>query len=205
MNTLKEHWNRIYQTRASSEMSWTQEVPKTSLDLIHKTGVTKQAAIIDIGGGLSSLVSHLIDLGFSQLSVVDISDIAIRKNRESLGERAKAVNWLVGDITDISLPHDHFDVWHDRAVFHFLTEENKRLAYKKHLMQALKPGGWVILSTFSTEGPEKCSGLSVVRYDENSLLKELGPRFKLGEVVRETHKTPWGVDQAFISISARLS
>jgi ubiquinone/menaquinone biosynthesis C-methylase UbiE len=205
MKTLQGHWNQIYQTKSTSQMSWTQGVPSTSLQLIQLTGVSKHDRIIDVGGGMSTLVDHLLDLGFSQLTVADISDIALQKTQERLGARSKSVFWFAGDITELVLPTSHYDIWHDRAVFHFLSDENKRKAYKENLMRSLKKGGWAILSTFSTEGPEKCSGLSVVRYDEHSLMKELGPRFTLGEVVKENHKTPWGDDQAFISISARLS
>uniref|UniRef100_UPI002AB78998 class I SAM-dependent methyltransferase n=1 Tax=Paraburkholderia sp. J8-2 TaxID=2805440 RepID=UPI002AB78998 len=159
----KEHWNHVYETKASTDVSWFQEHPRQSIELIEQSGVDKDAAIIDVGGGASTLVDDLIDKGYSELTVLDLSEAALEVARERLGERVQAVSWIVGDVTKADLPVHAFDVWHDRAVFHFLTSEAEREAYVRTVLRTVKPGGTVIVATFAEDGPERCSGLPVMR------------------------------------------
>ncbi len=192
----RKHWNRVYQTRAPQSVSWFQRRPEVSLALIAASGVGKEAGIIDVGGGASVLVDHLLDLGYSNLAVLDISSAALDASRSRLGGRAAAVAWFEDDVTTFKPPR-RFALWHDRAVFHFLTEAGDRVRYVATLRKALKPTGTVIIATFAPDGPPKCSGLDVARYDEHSIATELGAGFVLRETHRETHISPQNAEQRF--------
>lgn len=194
----QEHWEKVYRMKGRDEVSWFREHLDTSLKMITNTGVGKDAAIIDVGGGNSSLVDDLIVAGFVDVSVLDISANAIKGSKERLGAKVNDVNWIVADITEVALPEDHFDVWHDRAVFHFLTDENDRRKYVELVMRSLKRGGHIIVASFSLDGPQKCSGLDVMRYSPESMHGEFGNAFELVESIGETHNTPFGTTQDFV-------
>jgi SAM-dependent methyltransferase len=190
------HWEAVYTKKAESEVSWFQENPACSLDLIAQVGATRASAIIDIGGGASRLVDNLIDRGFEDLTVLDLSDAALQAAKVRLGDRASQVHWIVADVT-VWEPRKQYDIWHDRAAFHFLTEEHDRSAYVARLGRALKVGGHAIIATFALDGPERCSGLQIVRYDPASLGETLGRAFELVDTRRQSHATPWGTEQSF--------
>jgi ubiquinone/menaquinone biosynthesis C-methylase UbiE len=192
----KEHWNQVYQTKASDDVSWFQPRPEVSLRLIAATGIGKGDGVIDVGGGASTLVDFLVTDGFNPLAVLDISAAALEHAKQRLTRRSGEVEWFEADVTQFNLPH-RFGLWHDRAVFHFLTSETDRRKYVETLTRTLTPEGHVIIATFAKDGPLKCSGLDVCRYDAASLCAELGPRFKLMEQVDETHITPWEAQQKF--------
>jgi len=194
----QEHWENVYQTKGREEVSWFREHLDTSLKMITNTGVGKEAAIIDVGGGNSTLVDDLLVAGFVDVSVLDISANAIKGSKERLGDKAKDINWIVADITEVALPEDHFDVWHDRAVFHFLTAKDDRRKYVQLVMRSLKRGGHIIVASFSLDGPQKCSGLDVMRYSPESMHDEFGSPFQLVESIGETHNTPFGTTQDFV-------
>ncbi|MDR3101132.1 MAG: class I SAM-dependent methyltransferase [Paraburkholderia sp.] len=194
----KDHWNRVYTTKASTNVSWFQEHANQSVELIRQSGVARDAAIIDVGGGASTLVDDLLGDGYRHLTVLDLSDAALAVARARLGERAGEVSWLAGDITQVALPVHAYDVWHDRAVFHFLTSEADRAAYVRAVLRAVKPGGLVIVATFAEDGPDHCSGLPVMRYSADALHDEFGAPFTLLRQEREEHHTPAGVTQKFI-------
>jgi len=196
--TSKAHWEEVYATKSPTAVSWFQPHAALSLQLVEQTGVPKDAGIIDVGGGASTLVDDLLDAGYSNLTVLDLSDAALAASRARLGSRADAVHWLVGDITQITLPEQAYAVWHDRAVFHFLTTEPQREAYVAAVMRAVKPGGHVIVATFAEDGPEKCSGLPVARYSAQGLHAQFGNPFTLLRQQREEHHTPFGTVQQFI-------
>jgi 2-polyprenyl-3-methyl-5-hydroxy-6-metoxy-1,4-benzoquinol methylase len=185
----KEHWEAAY-ADGPSEVSWYQPRPEISLELIGATGASLEAAILDVGGGASTLVDCLLDAGRLSVAVLDISASALAQARTRLAARASLVTWFEADVTKFD-PPSRFAVWHDRAVFHFLTAPEDRRAYVDTLMRALQPGGDVIIATFAPDGPLKCSGLEIVRYDEASIAAELGAAFVLRESRRETHRTPW--------------
>ena len=201
----KQHWETVYQTKAPNAVSWYRPHLDTSLALIEKTLPDRDAAIIDIGGGEATLVDDLLARGYSHLSVLDISPAAIAVARQRLGATAAQVTWLADDLLQASLPPQHFNLWHDRAVFHFLTDAEQRAQYVQQLTHALKPGGHAIIATFGPQGPQKCSGLDVVRYDAASLLQALGPQFELIESVAERHHTPFGTTQQFNYCHCRLA
>jgi 2-polyprenyl-3-methyl-5-hydroxy-6-metoxy-1,4-benzoquinol methylase len=192
----KAHWETVYTTKDENEVSWFQENPAPSLELIDLVPPTPESAIVDIGGGASRLVDKLVVRGFSRVTVLDISEAALEAAKARLGERASQVQWIVADVTKWC-PTQTFDVWHDRAAFHFLVDPVDRSAYVTRLKQAIKPGGHVIIGTFAIDGPEKCSGLPVNRYDAASLAKELGEGFELMESRRQDHSTPWKSAQRF--------
>ena len=194
----QEHWENVYQKKGRDEVSWFREHLDTSLLMITNTGVGKDAAIIDIGGGNSNLVDDLLEHGFVDISVLDISANAINGSKERLGLKATEVDWIVADITSVELPKDHFDVWHDRAVFHFLTDVEDRHKYVELVMRSLKRGGHIIVASFSLEGPNKCSGLDVMRYSPETMRGEFGNAFRLVESIGETHNTPFGTTQDFV-------
>lgn len=194
----QEHWENVYQTKGRDEVSWFREHLETSLRMITNTGVGKDAAIIDVGGGNSTLVDDLLANGFADVSVLDISSKAIADSKERLGAKANEVNWVAADITDVELPTDYLDVWHDRAVFHFLTAAEDRRKYVELVMRSVKPGGHVIVASFSLKGPQKCSGLDVVRYSPETMHDEFGNSFDLVESIGETHNTPFGTTQDFV-------
>jgi SAM-dependent methyltransferase len=173
-----EHWNQVYQTKGTDDVSWYQRRPDLSLALIAASGVSKDAGIIDVGGGASMLVDFLLDDGYTRLAVLDLSGVALSHSRTRLGARAGGVEWFEADVTSFEPPH-RFGLWHDRAVFHFLTAADDRRGYISTLRRTLQPGGAVVISTFALDGPPKCSGLEVMHYDEQSILAELGAEFQL--------------------------
>lgn len=190
----KKHWEAIYTSKNSEEVSWFQQHDAISLQMIEKSGIALNDAIIDVGGGASTLVDDLLALGYSDLSVLDISEKALDVARQRLGEKASVVNWLVGDITEIGLPEQQYALWHDRAVFHFLVEREDRQRYVQSLARSLVPRGHVIVATFAEDGPEKCSGLPVRRYSVSELERELGDDFILQSHEKESHITPFGAE-----------
>ncbi len=201
----KEHWENVYTSKTSDRVSWFQTHAKLSLQLINETGVLTDASIIDVGGGASTLVDDLLDSGFSKITVLDLSATALATAQQRLGSRAQAVQWMEADITKIQLPQDAYDVWHDRAVFHFLTSPQERHAYVEQVQRAVKPGGHVIIATFAEDGPTQCSGLPVMRYSAEALHAEFGARFTLLRHVEENHHTPSGALQGFLYCYCRKS
>jgi 2-polyprenyl-3-methyl-5-hydroxy-6-metoxy-1,4-benzoquinol methylase len=194
----KEHWNRVYSDKATESVSWFQHEATQSLHFIEATGVPLTAAIIDVGGGSSTLTDSLLAAGYRNLTVLDLSSAALAVTRTRLGERSASVNWIEADITQVELPLHAYDVWHDRAVFHFLITPEAREAYVSALLRALKPGGHVIIATFAEDGPTECSGLPVIRYRAEELHAELGPPFELIRHEHEDHYTPFGTTQKFV-------
>lgn len=197
MAERRAHWEQVWRTKAPRQLSWYQPDPAVSLELIEAAGVARDAGIIDVGGGASVLVDRLLDRGYTGLAVLDIADRAMQVSRERLGARASDVEWHEADVTSFEPPR-RYGLWHDRAVFHFLTQAADRRAYVATLRKALKPDGAVVMAAFAPDGPPRCSGLDVMRHDEKSLAGELGEGFALREVRRETHSTPAGAEQRFI-------
>jgi SAM-dependent methyltransferase len=191
------HWELVYGTKAPGEVSWFRPHLETSLALIERLAPGHSAAILDVGGGASTLVDDLLSLGYRNLAVLDISSTALAVARERLGSLATGVSWLVADVTQVSLVPDSCDLWHDRAVFHFLTHASQRMNYVENAATAIKHGGHLLLSAFGPEGPSKCSGLDVVRYDAEKLRREFGSAFHLVESYMEWHTTPSGGRQQF--------
>jgi SAM-dependent methyltransferase len=191
----KKHWETIYETKNANQLSWTQEVPKTSLDFIKSLGLRKDAKIIDIGGGDSKLVDYLLDDGFENITVLDISTKALDKAKKRLGKKAEKINWIVSDITDLE-PNTIIDVWHDRATFHFLTFKEQITKYLEIASKSVK--GYLIIGTFSENGPTKCSGLEIKQYTEKKLMEELKNGFKKIKSVTEDHTTPFNDTQNFL-------
>lgn len=191
----KKHWEEIYQNKPSDQLSWTQETPETSLAFFEKLSIPKSASIIDVGGGNSKLVDYLLELGYHKITVLDISSAALERTKKRLGDKAKNVNWIVGDITQIELK-ESFDVWHDRAAFHFLTEADQIEAYQKQI-EKVQPS-YLVMGTFSTSGPEKCSGLSIQQYDEKSLAHIFLPHYLKISCEQTNHQTPFNTPQNFL-------
>jgi len=194
----KSHWDTVYLTKAPDAVSWYRPHLERSLELIARAAPDVSASIIDVGGGESTLVDDLLAKGYRNLAVLDISETAIEVTKRRVGELGQNVTWLVADVTKTSLPKRHYDVWHDRAVFHFLVTPEQRGAYVRQVAASLKPGGHVIVATFGPEGPTQCSGLDVTRYDAASLHDEFGLRFRLVESATESHQTPSGTIQQFV-------
>ena len=201
---IEEHWERIYATRAPDQVSWYCAHLTASLELIERTPASRTSAIIDVGGGESTLVDDLLAGGFVDITVLDISPTAIAACRKRLGDNADRIQWIAADITRAELEPRRYDLWHDRAVFHFLTRPGDRMAYVRQVERAVKPGGHVIIGTFGPEGPTRCSGLDVVRYDAESLHEEFGARFRLLESSKQLHQTPFGTTQQFLYCYCRL-
>lgn len=201
----KEHWERVYSTKATDAVSWYQEHADHSLGLIETTGVSHTASIIDVGGGASTLVDDLLAKGYRNITVLDLSVAALDSAKERLGARARSVTWLASDVTKVELPTHSYDVWHDRAVFHFLTTPEDRHAYVQAVLRAVKPGGHVIVATFAEDGPLQCSGLPVMRYSASQLHAEFGEAFTLVSHDRELHRTPFGTTQQFTYCYCRKS
>jgi SAM-dependent methyltransferase len=194
----KNHWETVYETKNPNEVSWTQEIPKTSLDFIKSFDLTKKSKIIDIGGGDSKLVDYLIEEGFENITVLDISAKAIEKAKKRLGTNAEKVNWIVSDITEFE-PNETFEVWHDRATFHFLTSEEQIQKYMETARKSVS--GYLTVGTFSENGPKKCSGLDIKQYSEETLTAEMENGFEKIKCITEDHTTPFETKQNFIFCS----
>lgn len=194
----KKHWDTVYETKNPDQVSWTQEIPKTSLDFIHSFDLDKSVKIIDIGGGDSKLVDFLIQEGFENISVLDISSVAIEKAKKRLGDNAKKITWIVSDITEFN-PTEIYDVWHDRAAFHFLTTNEVIKKYKETVIKSVS--GYLILGTFSENGPKKCSGLDIKQYSEEALTSIFNDAFEKLNCLTVNHITPFETEQNFIFCS----
>ncbi len=201
----KTHWETIYQKKAPDNVSWFQKHAETSLQLIKQHLSDKASHIIDIGAGTSTLVDDLLAAGYQNIDLLDISREALDVTRQRLAEKQHQINWHIANLLDADLPSHQYDLWHDRAVFHFLTDKKDRNTYVQNLSKALKPGGHVVISTFGPEGPLTCSGLPIVRYDHQSLHGEFGAAFKLLEHRHEDHLTPNGSIQKFIYCYCRMA
>lgn len=201
----KSHWEKVYGNRAIDAVSWYQEHAERSLDLIRKLGIAKSEPIIDVGGGASVLVDDLLADGYADLTVLDLSGAALLAARTRLGARAASVRWIEGDVTRTALPQGRYALWHDRAVFHFLTTPELRDTYVRQVLHAVRPGGYVIVATFAEDGPTECSGLPVMRYDAAGLHGEFGAPFELLGHEHEQHLTPAGRVQSFLYCFCRRS
>jgi 2-polyprenyl-3-methyl-5-hydroxy-6-metoxy-1,4-benzoquinol methylase len=193
----KDHWDRVYKKLSPSEVGWYQAYPERSLKLVNNTCAATDCRIIDVGGGASNLSEHLLDQGYMKLTVLDISGNSIEKAKSQLREKSSRITWIAADITKYNF-NEQYDVWHDRAVFHFLTKTEDRKRYISSLNQALKLNGHLIMATFGLDAPPKCSGLSVVRYSPETLQNELGNNFNMVDSFSENHVTPSGIAQNFI-------
>jgi 2-polyprenyl-3-methyl-5-hydroxy-6-metoxy-1,4-benzoquinol methylase len=200
----RTHWEKIYTTKAPDQVSWYRAHLETSIALIERSVRDRAASIIDVGGGESTLVDDLLARGFQSVTVLDVSQVAIEATKKRLGQVADRVHWLAADITKVELHPAAYDAWHDRAVFHFLTVPEQRASYVRQVVRSVRSGGHVIVSTFGPEGPTKCSGLDIVRYDAESLHDEFGTRFRLVESSKELHETPFGTTQQFLYCYCRL-
>lgn len=190
------HWETVYTTKGEQKVSWFQETPVTSLELLAGVGATPSTRIIDIGGGASRLVDSLLERGFRAITVLDLSTAALETAKARLGAQAARVRWIVADAT-VWEPTESYDIWHDRAAFHFLTEAHDRAAYVARMKRALRVGGHAIIATFAPDGPARCSGLPIMRYDAETLGQTFGQGFELIETRRHTHATPLGTTQSF--------
>jgi ubiquinone/menaquinone biosynthesis C-methylase UbiE len=191
------HWEQVYRTRRTDEVSWFQSQPARSLRFIQQVNPPPGGPVIDLGGGASSLVDALLDAGYHDVTMLDISSTALAHARARLGERSARVRWIEGDVLDADLPAAGFAVWHDRAVFHFLTTADDQARYVARVRHALRPGGHVVIATFAEDGPTRCSGLEVSRYSAPELLEVFGDAFTLITSEREEHRTPSGAIQRF--------
>lgn len=193
----KTHWQNVYATKSPEQLSWFQAEATLSCKLIGRFAPDRSARILDVGAGASRLVDGLLDAGYRRITVLDVSPAALMSARKRLGARAAAVDWKEADVLTASLPREGFEVWHDRAVFHFLTETTDRQRYVEQVRRAVKQGGFVLVATFAEDGPTRCSGLETRRYSAASLHAEFGLAFELIASEREDHVTPWGAVQAF--------
>lgn len=196
MSERKAHWESVYQNKSPDAVSWYQQEPTLSLSLVNRVSLSLDAPIIDVGGGASILVDKLCDAGYSAISVLDVSGSALAHAKNRLGEKAESVHWYEEDVTRFNPPH-RFEFWHDRAVYHFLTERADRDSYLNTLKQALEPGGHLVIMAFALDGPSRCSGLDIVQYDAEKLTTELGAGFELEDTGYEVHFTPAGHQQKF--------
>ncbi len=201
---VQTHWEKVYTEKAPDAVSWYRPHLESSLALIDQVAAGCSPSIIDVGGGESTLVDDLLARGYQNITVLDVSQTAIDANRKRLGKASEHVRWLVADITTVDLDRSAYDVWHDRAVFHFLTATSDRVAYVRQVAHVVKPGGHVIVGTFGSEGPTKCSGLDVIRYDAESLHREFGEHFRLLGSFNELHRTPFGTLQQFLYCYCRV-
>jgi SAM-dependent methyltransferase len=192
----QRHWDTVYTTKGERDVSWFEASPDISIEMIEAAGLTRDTCVLDVGGGDSRLVDLLVARGLTCVAVLDVARAALERAQARLGEKASAVNWIEADVTG-DWSWKPVDIWHDRAVFHFLTSEDDRARYKDRLSGVLKAGGSAIIATFALEGPERCSGLPVARYSAESLASELGDQFALVDARRHLHTTPWGATQAF--------
>lgn len=200
----KEHWENIYSTKKLNEVSWYQPTPATSLNFIEVLNIPKTASIIDIGGGDSFLIDNLLELGYNNITLLDISKKAIERSKTRLGEKGKHVKWIEADASNFN-PTETYDLWHDRAAFHFLTDEDEIKNYLNSTIKGVKESGHLIIGTFSTEGPKKCSGIDIKQYSEKSLLDQFKEAFKKIECKIIEHKTPFNTIQKFIFCSFKKS
>ena len=200
----QEHWEAIYGTKGPQDVSWYRPHLDRSLKFIDQAGLTFDSAIIDVGGGASTLVDDLLARGYRAVTVLDLSEAAIAQAQARLGPSAARVTWIVGDITRVELPEQRYEFWHDRAVFHFLTDQEARDRYVSRVRHALKPGGHIVVATFGPDGPERCSGLLISRYSPEGIHDQFGNQFaKIGSD-EEVHHTPWGSEQEFVYCYCRL-
>lgn len=190
------HWNRVYTGKTEREVSWFEPLPAVSLEMLDAAGMTPDSCVLDVGGGDSQLVDALAARGLECLAVLDVSEAALERAKTRLGPAAQTPIWIEADVTR-EWTLKPMDIWHDRAVFHFLTAAVERDRYRRHLLETLKPGGSAIIATFALDGPEKCSGLPVERYSPERLAQELGPSFELQDARPHLHTTPWGTTQSF--------
>ena len=193
---VRDHWNRVYTTKSDEQVSWFEPLPTVSVQMLKAAGVTPESCVIDVGGGDSRLVDYLVAEGLDCVAVLDVSGAALERAKARIGSRAEQLMWIESDVAG-SWILKPMDVWHDRAVFHFLTDAAARVRYREHLLEILKPGGSAIIATFAPDGPEKCSGLPVARYSPDALAAELGPALRLIESQSHMHTTPWGTTQSF--------
>lgn len=192
----RDHWNRVYTTKSDEQVSWFEPLPAVSVRMLKAAGVTPESCVVDVGGGDSRLVDYLVGEGLDCVAVLDVSGAALDRAKTRIGSRADQLMWIESDVT-APWSLKPMDVWHDRAVFHFLTDANARNRYREHLLDVLKPGGSAVIATFALDGPEKCSGLSVARYSPEALAAELGQALQLVESQPHIHRTPWGTTQSF--------
>jgi len=195
---LKDHWENVYSTKPANAVSWFQEHASHSLDFIRSASLGLSGAIIDVGGGASTLVDDLLSYGYRDITVLDLSGAALTAAKRRIGPDAERVQWIEADITKASLPVHRFDLWHDRAVFHFLTAAEDREAYVNAVLRSVKPGGHIIMATFAEDGPDQCSGLPVMRYRAAELHSQFGSSFVLVRHEKESHQTPFGTVQQFV-------
>ena len=195
----RSHWEQVHATKDPRQVSWFSPHLERSLELIERAAPDRSASLLDVGAGQSTLVEDLLGLGYENISVLEISQTALDGLKARVGQAGRAIRWICGDVTETALAEASFDLWHDRAVFHFLTEAGQRRAYVERVRRALKPGGSLIVSTFGPSGPERCSGLATMRYDSSSLGSEFGDRFHLIESSLDLHETPSGAVQQFLS------
>ncbi|MCB9762107.1 MAG: class I SAM-dependent methyltransferase [Alphaproteobacteria bacterium] len=203
--STREHWDEVYRSKSPESVSWYRPRLEQSLAWIDRCGLDPGAHVVDVGGGASPLVDDLLTRGFERISVADIAAEALAHTHARLGDIGQTVQWVVGDATTPLFDEDSVDLWHDRAVFHFLTEPARREAYIEALRRAVRPGGFVIIATFGPNGPERCSGLPVKRYASSDIAAALGAGFELVEQADEAHTTPWGAQQAFAYALCRRS
>tara|TARA_B100001013_G_scaffold248944_1_gene154499 strand:+ start:208 stop:828 length:621 start_codon:yes stop_codon:yes gene_type:complete len=192
------HWEDIYASKNLKNVSWFQSHPTQSLNIIHRSDIPKKANIIDVGGGASNLVEELLKEGYENISVLDISSNALTTTQRRLGERSKQVQWIIADVLTVDLPLQRFDLWHDRAVMHFLTNINDRKTYRSKVLASLKPGGFIAILSFAEDGPDHCSGLPVQRFSIDALTNEFGKNFYLVAGEKFSHFTPSGMEQKFV-------
>lgn len=200
----RKHWDAVYTTKSPENVSWFRPHLERSLAFLDAAKLPKTAAVIDVGGGASTLVDDLLDRGYSNVTVLDLSDAALEAARARLGKRGERVHWICADVTDARLPWGAYDFWHDRAVFHFLRDPVARSRYVEAVRKSLKPGGHIVVATFGPHGPEKCSGLEVLRFSPEALHAEFGPEFARLASATEIHTTPWGAEQEFVYCYCRV-
>jgi SAM-dependent methyltransferase len=197
---LQDHWNTVYTTKAADAVSWYQPIPQTSLNFIREFNIPLNGRVIDIGGGDSTLVDHLLELGYQNITVLDLSSKALERAQSRLGKKARRVNWVEADVTHFQAS-EPFDFWHDRAAFHFLTSDLLIQHYLEVAHDSLHPNGALVLGTFAKDGPQKCSGLPVKQYDETGMAQQLSPLFHNIRCIEEMHSTPMGTQQSFVFCS----
>lgn len=193
----KQHWEQVYTSKTIDSVSWYQPHAELSLRLIDSIGLSSSASIIDVGGGASTLTDDLLERGYSNVTVLDLSGAALAATKARLGERSKQVTWMEADVTRAQLPREAFDLWHDRAVFHFLTEAGDRAAYLRNVYHSVRAGGHAIVATFAEDGPTRCSGLPVMRYSADELYAAFGENYRRLACEKESHRTPGGAEQRF--------